>query len=69
MVYLKIWGGTQPYVAFLTLEFNSCYLFLVEHTLHRILLQCISQYLSSCVMSLLVGSWIELVFLVLQSKR
>jgi len=25
MIYLKTWGGAQPYVAFSTLEFQSCF--------------------------------------------
>ena len=51
VIYLKKLGGTQPYVAFSTLYI---YIFLlVEHTWHRILLQCISQ----CLCQVFLVGW------------
>ena len=72
MIYLKTRGGKQPYVAFSTLEFHSCFSVFgsvrarahthstESLTLHKCLLCLVSSLFSS--------SWMELVFLVLWSK-
>jgi len=67
VVYLKTQSGTQPYVAFLTPAFHSCFSVLEEFTWHWILVYCIR---FGCVLwqVFLVGSRKQLIFLVLQSK-
>ena len=62
-------GRHTSSVAFSTPKFRYC-LFLAEHTRYRLLLHCISHCLLWLVSNpFLVGSWMELVFLVLLSKR
>jgi len=51
-IYLKIWGSTQAYVAFLTPEFHSCFFVFGGTCRHRILLHCTSQYLL-CLVSII----------------
>jgi hypothetical protein len=67
VIYLETWGGTQPYVAFSTLEFRSGF-FVFGRTLMA--LNFLTLYKASVCCGLcqvfLVGSLVELVFLVLQ---
>jgi hypothetical protein len=59
VIHLKIWGGTQPYVAYEHLNFVLICLFLAAYTWHQILLHCISQCLLCLESSHLVGLGIK----------
>jgi hypothetical protein len=62
LIYLEAWGSTQPYTAFSTQMwfFFVCFWWNTHDTKFS--------YAVSCQV-FLVGSWMELVFFVLQSKR
>jgi hypothetical protein len=57
VIYFETWGNAQPYFAFSTLEFHSCFFaFTRTHTRYRILLPCLNQCLLCSVSSLF--SWL-----------
>jgi hypothetical protein len=68
VIHLKTCNGTQTFVAFSPPECCSCLFVFWQNIQCWILLHCISQGLLWLVSRFLVGTWMELVFLILRSK-